>query len=205
MLLLFAVLVPAVCLLWFMAAAMRNERLAAKQKLAALYRVQLSAAQVRLQQHWKETAAELEKLGAITPASAAFAKCVESEIVDSVLIFNGDGRVLYPNAPSAIESDFGELERKWQEANRLEYLGKHLEAAQQYNAVAVAMTNDNAAARAFQSEARCRVQAGQMEAVIQLISEIFSKERYQHAADPQGRLIAANAELLALELITNRN
>src|ERR1051326_4347721 len=33
-LLLFAVLVPAVCLLWFMSAAMRNERLAARQKLA---------------------------------------------------------------------------------------------------------------------------------------------------------------------------
>src|SRR5207249_1648127 len=48
-------------------------------------------------------------------------------------------------------------------------------------------------------------QAGQNEAVIQLISEVFSKERCRHAADPQGRLIAANAELLALELITNRN
>src|SRR5437667_9726589 len=51
-LLLFAVLVPAVCLLWFMAAAMRNERLAAQQKLAAVYRVQLSASQAQLQQHW---------------------------------------------------------------------------------------------------------------------------------------------------------
>jgi len=77
-LLLFAVLVPAVCLLWFMAAAMRNERLATQQKLAAVYRAQLSAAQARLQQHWKETAAELEKFVAITPASAAFAKCAQS-------------------------------------------------------------------------------------------------------------------------------
>ena len=204
-LLLFAVLVPAVCLLWFMAAAMRNERLAAQQKLAAVYRVQLSAAQARLQQHWRETAAELEKFVAITPASAAFAKCVQSEIVDSVLIFGEEGRILYPNTPSSIEIDFGELEPKWQEANRLEYLGNHLEAAKQYDAVARATTNDYSAARAFQSEARCRVQAGQNEAVTQLISEVFSKERYYHAADPQGRLIAANAELLALELITNRN
>src|SRR6266436_2455800 len=55
-LLLFAVLVPAVCLLWFMGAAMRNERLAARQKLADVYRVQLSAAQRRLQEYWNQTA-----------------------------------------------------------------------------------------------------------------------------------------------------
>ena len=38
-LLLLTVLVPAVCVLWFMGAAMRNERLAARQKLADAYRV----------------------------------------------------------------------------------------------------------------------------------------------------------------------
>src|SRR5437867_9481204 len=57
-LLLFAVLVPAVCLLWFMEAAMRNERLAVRQKLADVYRVRLSASQMRLAQYWKETALE---------------------------------------------------------------------------------------------------------------------------------------------------
>src|SRR5213596_3503604 len=80
-LLLFAVLVPAVCLLWFMGAAMRNERLAARQKLADAYRVQLSLSQARLQQHWRETAGELDKSVAATPAPAVFAKCVESGLV----------------------------------------------------------------------------------------------------------------------------
>src|SRR6185295_9264998 len=85
-LLLFAVLVPAVCLLWFMGAAMRNERLAARQKLAEAYHGQLASAQARLERHWKETAAELEKLARTTSASAAFAKCVQSGLVDSVII-----------------------------------------------------------------------------------------------------------------------
>src|SRR5216117_1450216 len=61
-LLLFAVLVPAICLLWFMGAAMRNERLAARKKLADVYRVQLAASQTRLQEHWKKMVAELKKL-----------------------------------------------------------------------------------------------------------------------------------------------
>ena len=63
-LVLFAVIAPAACLLWFMSAAMRNERFAVQQKLAEAYRVQLSVSQSRLQKHWTETAAELEELAA---------------------------------------------------------------------------------------------------------------------------------------------
>src|SRR5437667_5264040 len=51
-LLLFAVVVPAVCLLWFMSAAMRNERFAVRQKLAEAYRSQLSGSQARLERYW---------------------------------------------------------------------------------------------------------------------------------------------------------
>jgi signal transduction histidine kinase len=204
-LLLLAVLVPAVCLLWFMAAAMRNERLAARQKLADAYRVQLSSTQIRLTEYWRETEAELERCLPSNPAPVAFVKCVQSGLVDSVLIFDAEGRVLYPNVPSAVRSDFGELELKWQEASRLEERRDYLEAAARFNGLAQASTNQHSAARAFQAEARCRVQAGQNDAVIRLVTEVLGSERYRHAADPQGRLIAANAELMVLELITNRS
>jgi signal transduction histidine kinase len=203
-LLLFAVLVPAVCLLWFMGAAMRNERLAARQRLADVYRVQLADSQTRLQQYWKQAVAELERLATTISAPAAFAKCVQSGFVDGAVIFDEQGHVIYPNSPSAVNADFGDLEPKLREANRLEYLRKYLEAATRYDALARATANDDAAARAFQSEARCRVQTGQRDAVIQLVNEDLGRDRFRCAADLQGRLIVANAELLALELITNR-
>jgi signal transduction histidine kinase len=203
-LLLLAVLVPAVCVLWFMGAAMRNERLAARQKLADAYRVQLSASQARLQKHWKETAAELEKLAAATSAPVAFAACARSGLVDGVILFDEMGRVDYPNAPSAVNDGLGELEPKWQEASRLEHLRNFVEAAKQYDALAREATNANVAARAFQAEARCLVRAGEHDVAIQLVNDAFGNEPYSRAADPQGRLIAANAELMALELITNR-
>src|SRR6185436_21075414 len=76
--LLFAVLVPTVCLLWFMGAAMRNERFAARQKLENIYRGQLTAAQARLEKHWDGIAAELQRSGEIGSPSAAFARCVAS-------------------------------------------------------------------------------------------------------------------------------
>ena len=103
-----------------------------------------------------------------------------------------------------MNSDFGELEPKWQESSRFEDQRNYLEAAKRYHALARAATNENAAARAFQSETRCRAQAGQNEAVIELVNQIFAGDRYGRAVDLQGRLIAANAELLGLELSTNR-
>lgn len=202
-LLLFAVLAPALCLLWFMGAAMRNERFAVRQKLADAYRAQLSTSRARLQKHWEEMAAELERLAAPIPAPAAFAQCVESGLVDAVILFDESGRIIYPNAPSLAEGGFGELETRWDEAGRFEHLRKFIEAAKRYDALARETTNANAAARAFQGEARCLVQAGQNDSAVRLISETFSSERYRHAVDPQGRLIAANVELMALEMVTN--
>src|SRR5215204_6424089 len=87
-LLLFAVLVPAVCLLWFMSAAMRNERFASRERLAEVYRSQLSSVQMRFNQYWQETAAELDRLTSQSSPAVAFARAVHSGRVDSVLIFD---------------------------------------------------------------------------------------------------------------------
>src|SRR5262245_1696859 len=132
-LLLSAVLVPAVSLLWFMSAAMRNERFAVRQRLVDVYRGQLSASPARLQKYWKETAAELERLAKTTSAPLAFTECARSGLVDSVVIFDEQGHVNYPNAATPSKIDFGEADPKWQEASQLEHLRKYVEAANQYD------------------------------------------------------------------------
>jgi len=203
-LVLFAVLAPAVCLLWFMAAAMRNERFAARQKLADVYRGQLSSSQARLEQHWRQTVTELERFSRTSPPSAAFARCVQSGVADSVIVFDEKGQVLYPDKPSASQSMSGDSESKWEEAGQLEYLRKDfIAAANRYDALAKEATNASVAARALQAEARCLVQAGRKDEATQLVNEMLGGERYDRAVDPQGRLIVANAELMVLELTTN--
>ncbi|EEF61354.1 sensor histidine kinase [Pedosphaera parvula] len=198
-LLLFAVVVPAVCLVWFMNAAMKNERLAARQKLADSYRAQLSSIQMQLERHWEEKLDELEKLARTTSPAAAFARCIQSGFSDSVLIANEQGDIVYPNSPSPVAA--GEAGPKWAEANHSEYVQKDFGAAASlYRALARDATNTHLAARALQAEARCLVSAGRKEEAIRLVKDMFAQERYCNAADPQGRLIAANAELMALEL-----
>jgi signal transduction histidine kinase len=204
-LVLVAVLVPAVFLLWFMSAAMRNERFAARQTLTDAYRIQLLASRERLEAHLKQMTLDLEKLAETTPPAAAFARCVQSGLVDSVVLFDEQGRVIYPNEPSAPESSVIELEQKWTQASHLEHRRKDLAAAAKvYGELAAAVTNVNQRARAFQAQARCLVQAGAKDAAIRLIAEALGHEQYDRAVDPQGRLIAANADLMALELIADK-
>jgi hypothetical protein len=125
--------------------------------------------------------------------------------VDAVVIFDEEGRVRYPNTATAVPSDFGRLEPEWQEAGRLEQLQNHREAARHYEMLARQAPAANAAARAFQSAARCLFQSGQSDAVLELVGELSGHERYRDAVDLHGRLIVPNAELMALELMTDRN
>jgi signal transduction histidine kinase len=204
LLLLFAVLVPAVCLLWFMAAAMRNERLAARQRLAEAYQIQLASYREQLDASFTDLQSKIEKLGRISPPSGAFAKCVLEAGVETVLIRDGQGAVLYPNTSAQVQERFLASEREWAQANHLEYFRKdYRAAAKAYSTIAQGSSNVNFTARALQAQARCLVQAEEASSAIPLINEQLGKEEFHHAVDPQGRLIAANAELMLLELMTN--
>ena len=188
-----------------MRAAMRNERFAVRQKLADVYQAHLVGSQERLQEFWNKRVAQLQNAAASSNPGVAFANCVRSSLAESVVLFDEHGRASYPNAPSAVPCDFGELESKWEEAGRLEHLRRWADAAPRYHELARAGTNANLQARSFQAEGRCLVKAGQPDAAIRLINDILSTEAFRAAADPQGRLIVANAELMALELMTNHD
>src|SRR5262249_30015448 len=143
-----AVLIPALGLLWFMAEAMRNERLAARQRLVEAYGNLLSSAQTRLHRAWTEQSARLEELARISPPATAFFQCVQSGAVDSVLIFDQAGHVLYPDAPAAPQTSAKEEDPQWARASQLEYQRRDfLAGARAYDALANAATNANTAAR----------------------------------------------------------
>jgi signal transduction histidine kinase len=201
-LLLLAVLVPVVCLLWFMGAAMRNERFAARQRLAEVYRGQLSSFQAQLDQYWKATASQLEERARTSSPATAFARSVQSSLVDSVIVFDDQGDIAYPNKPRKFELDTAQFGAKWAGASQLEYGRKDLPgAAKVYHAIATEATNVNVAARALQAEARCLLQAGRNSEAVRLVTDVLAAGPYDNVADRQGRLIVANAELMALEVL----
>jgi signal transduction histidine kinase len=199
-----AVLVPAVCVLWFMGAAMRNERYAARERLADAYRAQLAGSQATIARHWAAAVADLEQIVKTNSPAASFSSAVRAGLVDSFIVFDEKGQILYPNSPLVGPTE-AQLEAQWAEAHQLEYARKDFDAAaKRYRALSIQLTNVNLRARALQAAARCLVQGGQGDLGVQLINDELGREAYDHATDAQGRLIVANAELMALELVEDK-
>jgi signal transduction histidine kinase len=112
-LLLLVVLVAVGCVLWFMREAMRNERMAVREKLAEAYRGHLSLVQAQAEERWNY---RLGRLDSVEPDAARFARCVRECLADSVICFDGPGRAAYPRLPAtersvAANAELLELER----------------------------------------------------------------------------------------------
>ncbi|MCH8913003.1 MAG: HAMP domain-containing histidine kinase [Planctomycetes bacterium] len=202
LLLLVAAVVPTACVLWFMTEAMRNERLAVRQKLTAVYQSQLVALEQRLHGYWEEKQVALASVDTDAPAPEIFANLIEAGLADSVIVYDAAGRVTYPASANVQAAGEVAESTEWSQARRLEFeSADHVAAASAYAGIAGETLDVNLAARALQAQARCLVKAGQTEAAIRVLTESLTQDRYQNVSDSQGRLIALNAELLALELI----
>ena len=120
---------------------------------------------------------------------------IASGLCDSVIIVDKDGRPLYPSPLPAPRHDPASTDPEWRRARTLEQQGKYAQAAQAYASVS------RDAARALQSQVRCLLRSGQKERALQVVLDDFSDERFERATDLQGRLIVADVERMALDLI----
>jgi len=240
------VLLPTAGVLWFLNEAVRNERLAGKQKLAEAYRSYLPTLRERLDAYWRQQAEALDAQAAKTSGPATFAACVRDGLADSVVCYDPPGRLAYPATgqgrsqavsllpqttegqgmrqaisplPSAGEgqgvraagtttdSALAEKadEEAWTKANHLEYAQQDpTAAAAAYGTIASKATDVASAARALQAQARCLARAGQIDEAIAILLDTLGQERFAHAQDFAGRLIAADAQLRALELLSDQ-
>ncbi len=198
LLLLLAVLVPSVCLLWFMNQAVHNERLAVRQKLAEAYRVNLSLVQNRLDAWCHQTAATLDaEAGRLSP-SALFANVILIGLADAAICYDATGAVRYPaSAPAPVPELVSDA---WAAAERLE-IASPADAAAAFAHLAQAAGDSNSAARALQAQARCLVKAGKTNAALTILTTTLEEARFRGATDAQGRLLVPSAELMALELL----
>ena len=205
---LLVVLVPTVCVLWFMTEAVENRRLVVRRALAD---ADFTVAQERLENYWGAQAAELQKSWPQGKSpSASFGRCVLEKLTDSVVYYDADGHPVYP-AP-AQSPPAGEAEDKidWADIEKLEHQQRNPTAAAAAYAEIAADYGDpeekdsfdaNLAARALTAQARCLAKGDQREAAIGILVETLGQPHYGRAVDRNGRLIVAAAELRALELI----
>jgi signal transduction histidine kinase len=226
---LLVVLVPTACVLWFMAEAVENRRLVVRRSLADADLTIAQERLERYWQ--QQAAALEKAWTPGEPPSKVFQECVLAKLADSVVCYAADGRPAYPTdmptpregmpptpVPGAAPDGRGV---DWAAAEALEYRqGRLDEAAAAYQAIAEARAHasegmpPNAhadlaqdsfdaslAAQALQAQARCLAKAKRTDDAIRLLTETLQQPQYRQAVDAAGRLIAAAADLRAVELI----
>jgi signal transduction histidine kinase len=201
LLLALAVLLPTACVLWLINDAIRNQRLAVRQRLSDAYETQLSLLRQRLDEMWSLKAKSLDMF----PRDATgFARIAKSGLADSAIFLNSAGVPVYPAPPTPLAVDSTASQPQWGRARQLENTDIAA-AASAYIALGTAAKEPNTAARAFQAAARCLAQAGHKDRAANLIMERFTRPGLERATDLQGRAIAADALLMAVELFKSED
>lgn len=199
LLLLVAVIVPTVSMLWFMLAAIDNERIAVQQRLIGAYRAQLIGVKAQLAAQLQQFAGELDRRFAGESCATVFASVVRAGEADSVICVDAEAR--YPHAPGVAEIRTTTDVQGWDEASRLERRGRFEPAAQEFARIAERSADVHVAARALQAQARCLSKDSRPAEAIRVLGGKLAQARYRSATDSRERLIAPSAQLLALQLI----
>jgi signal transduction histidine kinase len=215
LLMLVAVLVPTAGVLWFMSQAVNQQRDVARQRLSEAYRGQLALLRDRLDSYWEQRATRLSNRPGHDTPPKIFQQVISDGLADSVVYLAPDGSVAYP-APTLWPSfgvgvaipflgdtaDPAERRPDWIEARALESRRENLaEASAAYARIASGEKDSSLAARAVQAQVRCLVQSGDKEAAVHVIQRQFSRGPLAGVADRQGRIIAADEQLLVLNLL----
>jgi len=200
-----AVTVPTLCLLWFMTQAVTNERLAVRQRLSEYYQSRLSVVEPEISDFWNKKRTLLSLPADDLSPGERFVKLMQSGASDSAIVFGPDGRLMYP---VLVKTAFTNLETtaEWKEALNREFVeNTPLKAAALYAGIAQRANDDDDIARVLSGQIRCLLKANRKQEALQIISEELTKARYRLATDGYGRLIVPNAQLMALDLIADRD
>ncbi len=202
--LLLVVIIPTVCLLWFVSEAVRNERMAVRQKLTELYQAQLESLPPMLQNLWEQKIEKLSVIDSNLSPTERFNKMIEIGISDSIILFDNKGELIYPCEVEPPHVDLTDYIDEWNRAESLEFRSKNnLAAAELYADIAGKSKNINLTARALQRQIRCLGKAGKNDDAVNIITSILNKPEYNEARDNSGRLIVPDVKLFALQSISD--
>ena len=193
------VALPAACVIWFMTEAASNQADAARQRLSDALQGQLRLLRERIDADWRSRLARLDsdEIG----GAAAFSRAVVAGGLDSVVFPGRDGAAGYPSLSVApLAAAAMEASPEWRTAATLDAYGSHAAAAQHYAAIAARQRNADRAARAAQAQVRALLLAGDQSSALRAIERHFTGTVLAAGRDRHGRLIAGDAQLLALRL-----
>ena len=197
LLLAIAVILPTVCLLWFMSQAVKNVQLAARQKLITVYEDKLTTASRETNDSWSTPFEQLDRLIDQNTPSETFSELFKADCY-SVIVYDKQGRRLYPLISADVNTPVEPAE-EFIDAWQMEFAEREFaEAAKLYEQKAG--SNDTyLRLSALIGKARCLAKLGNQEQAVETYRKVaFSSE--ENTCDSAALTLIANARLLLLEL-----
>jgi signal transduction histidine kinase len=193
-----AVILPTVCLLWFMSQAVKNVQLAARQKLMAVYEDKLADASRETNESWAKELERVDKLIDQNLPSDVFDNLSKAQEY-SVIVYDENSRRFYPLISTDVKLPIDPAE-EFAQAWALEFAQQSFtEAAKLYEEKAQS-NNDYIRFSALIGWSRCLAKLGDMQQAIEACKKVaFSPE--EETCDTATLMLIASARLLLVQLL----
>ena len=174
-----AVILPTVCLLWFMSQAVKNEHLAVRQKLTDALNQQLEIIRRRIDDIWTAQIDELERQAAMEQKPVTlFENFISrisdtntSKMCDTIIIFDSYGKMNYPILAGS--EQIPESTELLDEAWKLEFNDKDFDkAVKLYGQISESLVDEYTRYYALTAQVRCLKKTGNIEKAIALCRQI---------------------------------
>lgn len=200
-----AVILPTVCLLWFMIQGVQNVRLAVKQKLTDVYNQRLDRFSKRVDDLWaaridsvQRGAAEYQPIELFNLFAGRAGSAGDSAFCDAIIVYDGGGRPVYPAAADGEHPDVlpEELNKAWS----AEFIEEDFAAAAGlYGQMADSHADNYVRYSARMGEVRCLRKMGQIEKAVALCGQMAYGQIPENISSSSVSLIT-RARLLLAEL-----
>ena len=190
-----AVILPTVCLLWFMNKVVKSERLVVRQRLTTFYKGRLVEVTAKVSEQWADSCRQLERKPSVHPYRQ-FVSAVGQSGYDGLLIYDDAGQRLYP----VISTDAGTLARPsedFRDVWEMEFNQQYEQAAEMYEERA-RISDDHGRLAAYIGKSRSLAKLGRID---QAIAECKLRAAFSPLAetgDSRSLSLIANARLLML-------
>jgi signal transduction histidine kinase len=205
LLLAIAVILPTVCLLWFMSQGVRNVRLAVRQKLTDVYKQRLDRFSKKVDALWsaridsvRARVTEYQPVEMFSMLTDRSGGVNDSALCDAVIIYDGSGKLLYPVAADSGRSDA--LPEEFNKAWAAEFIEKDFAGAVGlYGQIAESGVDDYVRYSALMGKVRCLRKSGQIEKAIALCDGMAYGQIPENISSSSVSVVA-QARLLLAEL-----
>jgi signal transduction histidine kinase len=191
-----AVILPTVCLLWFMNEVVKNERLVVRQRLTTFYKNRLAEVAVKVGDQWADSCRQLERRPSVHPYRQ-FVSATGQNGYEALLVYDDAGRRLYP----VVSTDAGTLARPsedFRDVWEMEFINQQYEQAAELYEERARISDDHGRLAAYIGKSRSLAKLGRID---QAIAECKLRAAFSPLAetgDSRSLALIANARLLML-------